>query len=241
MPTLAPVVRKPVTSWSYSRYALYKECPAKFAYKNLDKLPEPGSAAMERGSAIHTLAENHAKGALKTLPVELALFKEEFKALRAQKQKMIEENWTWTKDWASETTWNDWTGAWLRVKLDAAYLNPKANALVIIDHKTGKPRAENKAEYGEQLELYGLSGLVKFPDVKVVSPRLWYLDAGVIYPSGEANEPEIEYTREDEPRLKKLWIKRVEPMFRDKTFKPTPNARCGYCHYRSSNGGPCKF
>ena len=34
-----------VTAWSYSRYADYKQCPAKFKYKHLMRLPDPGSAA----------------------------------------------------------------------------------------------------------------------------------------------------------------------------------------------------
>lgn len=241
MVTKAAAVRKPVTSWSFSRYSDYKQCPAKFAYKHLDRLVEPGNAAMERGSAIHTMAEQYAKGTLKALPKELSLFKEEFAALRKEKVKMIEESWTWTNNWASETTYNDWNSAWLRVKLDAAYLNEKASALVVIDHKTGRFSDYNLPEYGEQLELYGLAGLLKVPDAKIVSPRLWYLDAGVIYPSGEPEQPELEYTRADEPRLRKIWLQRVKPMFADKTFKPKPNNKCTWCHYRKENGGPCQY
>jgi len=239
MPTPAPVSVKPISSWSFSRYSDYKQCPAKFKYKHIDKLKEPPNPAMERGSAIHKLAEDYALGKLPKLPVELKLFSEEFKRLKAEKVKVIEDQWTWSANWAGETAWNDWKGAWLRVKLDAAYLNTEYNALVIIDHKTGKLREDNHAEYREQLELYGLSGLLKYPDVKVVSPRLWYLDAGAIYPNGEPHEPEIEYTRADEPKLKKIWLKRIEPMMKDKSFRPKQNQFCNWCHFRKSNGGPC--
>jgi len=239
MPT--PAV-KPLTSWSFSRYGDYKTCPQLFKFKHLMGLKEPGNQAMQRGSDIHTLAENYANGKLKILPKELGLFKEEFKSLRAQKIKVIEESWTWTSGWAQETTWNDWAGAWLRVKLDAAYVNVEHNALVIIDHKTGKLNDYRKPEYHEQLELYGLAGLLKYPDVKVVSPRLWYLDAGVIYPNPEKpDEPELEYTRADEARLKKIWLKRIEPMFKDKTCKPKQNYNCKWCHFRKDNGGPCQY
>lgn len=241
MPTLAPVVRKPVTSWSFSRYSQYKKCPAFFAYKNLDKLAEPGNAAMERGGAIGKMAEDYVLGKLKTLPTELALFKEEFKALKAQKNKFVEENWTWTQNWAAETEWNDWNGAWLRAKIDAGYIIAEQSVAVIIDHKTGRFNLNNQAEYLEQLELYALSALVKFPDAKIASPRLWYLDAGLIYPDGSADQPELEYTQADVPKLKKVWLARVVPLFKDRQFKPKPNSGCQWCHYRKSNNGPCKY
>ncbi len=242
MPTPAKVTLPPVTSWSYSRYADYKKCPAFFKYKHLEKRAEPPSPAMQRGTDIHKLAENYANGALKTLPQELKLFAEEFKHLKAQKQKIIEDSWVWTQGWAGETTWNDWKGAWVRIKLDAAYVNTDHNALVVIDHKTGKCRPQEHAAYGEQLELYALAGLLKFPTIDVVSPRLWYLDAGVIYPNGGDDQPELEYTREDEPKLKKVWKMRTDPMFKDKTYKPTPSENsCFFCPYKAEKGGPCKF
>lgn len=230
-----------VTSWSFSRYVDYTTCPARFKYKHLDKLPEPPSPAMERGTAIHKLAEDYVKGALAKLPQELAQFKAEFARLKKEKIKFVEEQWAYRADWA-HTMWNDWTGCWLRVKMDVAYINVEHNALVPIDHKTGKFREEKNAEYLTQLELYGLAGLVQHPTVDVVSPRLWYLDQGRVYPDPEQDEPEIEYFRKDEAALKKKWTARVKPMFNDTTFRPTPSdAGCRYCHYRKANGGPCKY
>ena len=242
MPTPAAPRIRPLTAWSFSRYSDYKTCPALFKYKHLMGMKEPGNEAMQRGSDIHTIAERYTKGHITRLPPELSLFKDEFSSLKKQKHKYIEESWTWTKNWAGETAATDWNNAWLRVKLDAAYLNPQHNVLVVIDHKTGRLNDYKKPEYREQLELYGLSGLLKFPQVKAVSPRLWYLDAGVIYPDGaKPDEPELEYTRADEPRLRKLWLARIEPMFKDQTGKPKPSKACDWCHFRKSNGGPCKY
>ena len=229
---------KQITSWSFSRYNVYKSCPAKAKYKFIDKLQEPGSPQMDRGTEIHKLAEDYAKGLLKKLPAELSLFKEEFAALKKQKVKFIEESWTFKADW-SLTTWNDWNGAWLRVKLDAAYINPDHNVLVVVDHKTGKFRESKNDEYEEQLQLYGLAGLKKHPTVDAVAPRLWYLDEGVIHPDLETAE--IIYTRNDEKYLDKLWAGKTKKMLTDTTFKPTPGSACTYCHFRKANNGPCKF
>ncbi len=230
---------KKFTSWSFSRYMDYKGCPAKAKYKHLDKLAEPGNAAMERGSAIHTLAEQYTNGLIKRIPKELALFKEEFKDLKGQRVKVVEENWAWTQGFATETAWDNWTGAWVRVKLDVAFVDVDRNILVPIDHKTGKCRPQKQLEYEDQLQLYGLSGLLRFPDVAGVAPKLWYLDEGVIWP--DPAEEEIVYPRKDLEKLKKIWIKNVTPMLNDTSFKPKPGDACRFCHYKAANGGPCKY
>ena len=73
---------KQLTSWSFSRYSDYKQCPLKAKLKHLDKISEPPNEAMARGAAIHTLAEKYIKGEGRSLPPELKLFKDEFKKLR---------------------------------------------------------------------------------------------------------------------------------------------------------------
>lgn len=238
MVTKAPAKVPTVTSWSFSRYSDYKTCPYRFKEKHLLKKTEPPNAAMLRGAEIHTKAEHYTKGKLKTLPPELKLFEAEFKALKKEKVKFIEEQWAFTQNW-DLTQWSNWSECWVRIKLDAAYINTEHNALVVIDHKTGTPKDEKNDEYREQLELYGLAGLVQQPEVKVVSPRLWYLDAGEIYPNPE--EEEIEYTRADEPKLKKLWANRVKPMFNDRTFAPKPSNACRWCPFSKEKGGTCKY
>lgn len=238
MPKPAAPSFKPLVSWSFSRWSDYRKCPALFCYKHLQKLKEPPNPAMERGSAIHKLAEEYTLGRLKKLPKELELFKDEFAELKKQKIKFVEESWSFRKDWTL-TEYDDWNHCWLRVKTDAAYVHPKHNVLVVIDHKTGKPRPEKTEEYELQLELYGLAGLEQQPEIDLVSPRLWYLDVGEIYPNPE--EREIEYLRADQKELRKKWEARVAPMFKDTQFKPKPGDACRWCHYRKSNGGPCKY
>jgi PD-(D/E)XK nuclease superfamily len=235
MPKVIPIA--PVKSWSFSRYSDYMKCPAFFKYKHLDKIAEPPNPAMQRGTDIHAMAEKFVKGELKKLPKELELFADDFQRVRGQQEKVVEESWAFKSDW-SLTTWNDWNGCWLRVKMDLCYVNHEHNVAVPIDHKTGKCRDEEHAKYGEQLELYAIATLLQMPHVDVVSPRLWYLDHGVIFPDPEKEELEI--TRKDLPKLQKKWEKKVAPMFKDTVFKATPSATaCRWCHYRQSNGGPC--
>lgn len=235
---------KQITSWSFSRYSDYKQCPLKAKLKHLDKIQEPANDAMARGAAIHTLAESYIKGLLKKLPPELKKFEKDFKQFRAQYKKKIsgmtvEDNWAFTKDW-DETQWNNWTQCWVRIKLDCAH-HESDDTLIITDWKTGKFRPEQNEEYVEQLELYALAGMLLYEHIKTIKPRLVYLDTGDVYPTDNS----LTFTRADIPRLKKLWEKRTKAMVNDKIFAPRPNNKCHWCFYRKSNkaagGGQCKF
>lgn len=234
-----------LTSWSFSRYSDYKLCPLKAKLKHLDKISEPPNEAMARGAAIHTLAEKYIKGEARSLPPELKLFEGEFKKLRAQYKKkingmVVEDNWSFTRNW-DKTSWDDWIGCWVRIKLDCAH-HEDEETLVVTDWKTGKFRPELNEEYVEQLELYALAALLLHEHIQVVKPRLVYLDVGVVYP---AQDDKMVFTRADIPKLKKLWEKRTKAMMNDKQFAPRPNDKCRWCFYRSSNkaagGGQCKY
>lgn len=233
-----------LTAWSYSRYSDWAGCPLACKLKHIDRIKEPPNAAMERGIAIHTMAEGYVKGTLAKLPPELALFKDEFAMLRKlYKSKktpmMVEDNWAFTKDW-DESRWDDWTHCWVRIKLDCAhYITPVE--LVVTDWKTGKFSEYKAAEYMTQLSLYALSAMLLHPHLERVQVRLGFTDQGLMYPPAP-----LVYTREDLPKLKKEWNARVKPMMADTKFPPKPNHGCQWCYYGQSGkakGGPgiCKF
>jgi CRISPR/Cas system-associated exonuclease Cas4 (RecB family) len=248
MATKKVIPIKPITAWSFSRYSTYKQCPLKLKLSAIDKINEPPNEPMARGARIHNLAEDFIKGKVPKLAPELKLFDKEFKRLRTMFKKIsqsmvVEDNWAFTKDW-DETSWDNWTACWVRIKLDCAH-HESYTTLVVTDWKTGKFRAEMNEEYVEQLELYALSALLLHEHVEEVRPRLAYTDLGKIYPNG-TDEPELVYTRADIPRLKKLWEKRVKPMMNDTIFAPRPNSKCKWCFYGQAGkvkGGPgiCKY
>jgi len=233
-----------LTSWSYSRYSDWRQCPLKAKLKHIDKLKEPGSPAMERGNQLHKDAETYIKGLMPKLNPELGLFKAEFAALRklykSKKQPMIvEDNWAFAKDW-SESTWNDWVNCWVRIKLDCAHYVAEG-VMVVTDWKSGKPNDYKTMEYMEQLELYALAALLLHPHLEQVQVRIGWVDVGKMYPE----EPLI-YTPADTKRLRKEWDGRVRPMMADTKFVAKPNAMCRYCWFgqsKKAEGGPglCKF
>lgn len=234
MPT-KPLPR--ITAWSYSRWSTYSECPFKAKLKFVEKLKEPSSKAMERGSEIHTHAEQFVKGEQKRVHETLTLFSKEFRSLKKRKA-LAEHDVTFRKDW-SQTTWNDWNEAWVRIKIDALVPPNKQNVVEVIDYKTGKP----KDGYDAQLELYAVAGFLVYPQAEQVRTNLWYLDHGVIHGADSLRNPGSEgiYTRDMLQKLINGWERRVKPMLADTVFSPRPGPYCSWCHFRKANHGPCKF
>jgi len=219
-----------ITAWSFSRLQDYRKCPRFAKYKHVDKIREPGNEAMARGSAIGKMAEDFiiAKGKPKC-PPEIKEFELEFVELRKRKA-VCEDQWAFNSSW-EETGWFD-HDAWCRIKTDIYALNKQTNTLLVVDNKTGKVREEHQ----EQVKLYSLGGLLKFPAADAVDARLWYLDHGVEEPA----EPKL-YTPADIPKLKAYWAKQVKPMLADTRFAPKPSYGCRWCFFSKGNSGPCQY
>jgi hypothetical protein len=241
MATKLPPIVKKVTSWSYSTYAAHKKCARAYRLDYLSGLPkEAKSTALQHGIDVHGLAENYIRGVgPATLPSALKAFGSEFKRLRAKRKTLpssviIEDQWAFAKGWGP-SVYNDWVNCWLRVKLDLA--ERVGDTVTITDVKTGKYREDNNADYAEQLELYGLTTLLKFPG-SLVTARLLYVDAARVYPDPSA---EVSYQMRDLPALKKTWETRVKPMFNDTKFPPRPQFLCRFCRHSKENGGVCDY
>jgi len=214
------------TAWSYSRWATWKHCARKYKYKVIDKLPEPQGPAAARGDMIHKNAEQYVKRETPKLLQDLHLFKKELNDLRARGDALCELPIAITDNFEGFTEWFD-KDAWLRLKIDV-YHWLDDDTLRVIDYKTGKMYPEHKT----QMELYGLAGLIGGAS-KVVT-EVFYVDHGpkhnkvAIFDEGSYN------------RLVEQWTGRIEPMFEEKKFKPSPGPLCGWCAYSKKKGGPCE-
>ena len=226
---------KQFLAWSYSRLHTYQQCPLRAKLAFLDKVKEPESPALLNGSAVHKLAErfclpkDHPQK-LNVLPQELKNFKKEFMELR-KLNPQVEQQWAFTRDW-KPTGWFD-KDCWVRVVVDACFTHEVT--LTVIDHKTGgvNKTLEDLAEHKEQLSLYALCGMLRFPEVETVSVRLWYLDRG--------DQVTDTFTRKDIPALKKHWAKASSKMMADTMFAPRPGDYCRWCYYSQAKLKLCKF
>lgn len=230
-----------ITSWSFSRWNAYEECPFKARLKFVDKLTEPSGPALERGTALHRQAELYLIGDKKAVPKDLRLISKELKELRtagAVPEAEFAFNDRWEKvEWFAKD-------AWLRVKADAVVppiIDAKEPTVRVDDFKSGGKldtktgTVLSKEEYPLQLELYDLAGLLAYPVAEKAVSRLLFIDHGKVVASEETR------TRSDVKRLQKTWVTRTARMLRDTQFKPTPGNYCRWCHFRRANDGPCKY
>ena len=216
-----------VTAWSYSRIALWEECPYKFKLKHIDKLKEEQSPAMARGDKVHKGLAAHITGEA-PMPPEAKPFCGLVAELRTMPadNRVVEQQWGFNKSWRS-VGWFD-KACWVRVILDAGVVYPDGTADVV-DFKTGKKYGTN----ADQMELFALATFCRFPHLSHVTTRLWYLDSG--------DEDVAEFEQDARSEMIEKWEKRVAPMFADTTFAPRPNDKCKWCSFSKSKGGPCKF
>lgn len=229
-----------ITSWSFSRWAAYQNCPFAAKLKFIDKLKEPSSQALERGTALHLLCEEYLRGVRKVVPKDIKLIEKELKDLK-KRGAIPEAEFAFTKDW-EPVSWFD-KAAWVRVKADAV-IPPVTDAEVptveVHDFKSGgklQPNGEvvSKDEYPVQLRLYALAGLLTYPTAEKAHTSLIFIDHGKVVPM------EDEFTRKDVKILQKEWATRTKKMLNDTTYKPTPGNACRWCHFRKANGGPCQY
>lgn len=221
-----------LTAWSYSRWKTYDTCPLQAKYKFIDKLPEPASAAMERGSHIHDTIAAYLRGDLPeeahygTAPIPgWTYFGRLFNELR-RLEPLVEQEWGFTKKWGV----TGWFGSdtWFRSKLDAGVVYGDGT-VDVIDLKTGKPYKD----HAQQAELYAISIFRRYPETSHVTVRFWYIDTG--------EESVFRFSRDMIPPLLKAWTARAERMLNDRLFPPKPGQHCRWCPFAKAKGGPCKY
>lgn len=220
-------------AWSFSRWDVYRKCPFRAKLAFLDKIPEPERPLPkgktehynDRGSRVHEGMELYVRGEGE-LPEESAkYFQAEMdilKNLYAQNLVSLEGEWGFDKDWAAVAYRS--SDIWLRVKLDALVWR-RPHEVVAIDYKTGK-RFGNEIKHSEQMQLYALATLLKYPQVQLVHTELWYLDLDDL--------ARITYTREQGLRLFKKFDEEGKKITSELIWPARPNIfTCKWCPYNN--------
>lgn len=225
-----------ITSWSYSKLKCYETCPRQFRYKYIDRVPEPPSPAMARGTEKHLQLEQYISGEAARLPKELSdslgELRRDVQVLRKQPKAEAEVELAVDKRWRI-TSWTD-PRAWLRAKFDvrAPDVHPTNEQIGtrIIDHKTGR---ERPAEHSEQLELYSVMEFSVNKVIDYVVGEIFYVDHGrklsVLYNSRA-------FVLE---KLRDRWEDRATTMLRDRKYPAAPGRGCRWCSFSREKGGPC--
>jgi RecB family exonuclease len=232
----APAVKK-IKSWSYSRLLDFESCPLKAKLKIIDRIPEPERPlkpgqtehANDRGTRVHSEIELYVKGTGE-FPQEARHFKDEIESLKSHYKAgrvSLEGEWAFNKNWEPV----DWLVGWVRLKCDAVvFLTPTHAA--VVDYKTGR-RFGNEVKHGEQLQMYALSVLLKYPQIEHVTCELWYTDVNDL--------AVLDVVRPIGMRFLKPFDRRGTKMTEAVDFPPNANTySCQYCPYHPAKGtGDC--
>jgi hypothetical protein len=211
--------------WGWSKLDVFRTCKKKFEYQFIDKRPEPGNAAMERGSKMHEDIEAYLQGWISQLPPELLAWKDRFDELKAE-NFTAEQAVGISKDWIVLPDWFD-KRTWLRAKMDAKVL--KGDKLAVIDFKSGKYRIPSN----DQVELYAIVGQAMHPEVDEVTAEFWYIDQDDFYSKM--------YTKAELLQLRKKYEQEAGKIYSTEIWTESPSRDCKWCTYSKSKGGPCKF
>ena len=223
-------------AWSHSRLSVFEGCKYRFDLAYLQKIPEPERPlppgktehANDRGTRIHEAAERYIKGGVELID-ELQKFKEEFEQARemfAAGKATTEGEWAYTRNW-EPVAWMS-SDVWCRIKCDLVVHMTEADA-VVVDFKSGKRRF-NELKHAEQMQLYVLGALCKYPKIEKVTTELWYLDLDEI--------SSMTYTREQGLRFLKNFERRGTLLTECEEFPPNPNVHtCRFCPFKAKELG----
>lgn len=218
-----------INSWSFSRLLTFESCKYRAKLQWVDKVPDqqPKTAA-DRGTQIHQEAEDYVCGKA-PLTQNLRHFETDLAALArhyAEGRVTCEEEWAFDLGWSPA----DWRKGWLRLKCDAVcHLSP--SHVAVIDYKTGK-RFGNEVKHAEQLQLYALCSLLRYPEIDKVTCELWYLDQNEL--------ASFEMKRSQMSKYLRLFDQRGRSVTEETEFKPNPNIHsCRYCPYLKQ--GDCRY
>lgn len=228
------VSRKPLKSWSYSTFSMWRRCPQRIYFSKIERLPDPLGPAVQRGIEVHELAEKFVKGLVKELPTKgagkiLIPFQSDLVDLMRQPTIQTEIDFTCTRDW-KKTHWGDWGNAWVRAKLDFLY-RPEKDHFVLGDFKTGQIR-----DYTQQIELYALCCFKAHKAAQKVTAELWMLD----HSDADDAITSFEFDRKEEADLQAEWERRAKALMEDTEFRACPGNDCRFCPFSKLKSGPCE-
>lgn len=218
-----------LTQWSLSRLQAFELCPYRVKLQYIDKKPGIKSKSADRGSSIHKEAEDFITGKAE-FSKHLKNFYPEFEALRIEYEA---GRATCEEEWGFDQEWNvaPWETAWLRMKCDCV-VRKSETELLIVDFKTGQ-RHGNEIKHQQQLQLYAVAGLVKYPEVENVECELWYLDKNIL--------TSFPLCRDELDKYLQIFTEMGIRICSETEFKPNPNLHsCRFCPYNPDKENECE-
>ena len=202
---------------SKSQMNTYLQCPMKWKLQYIDGKKSKGSPAMDRGIAIHKQIEKYYgvdSSDISLIP--------NFLKFEERRLKNCPKDSKYLKPIAQElAVKND--NIKLRGFIDAVYLNPEDDGVIIIDWKSGKYRPDHFSDYRFELAVY--AELYKLQTG--VTPKYWgiyFVDADKLF---------FEPVKIISIKAMYKKVEKVRAGIEAKDYKCKPGILCRWCNFQS--------
>jgi hypothetical protein len=214
---------------SYSGMSMYENCPSAFRRRYIDKEETltgdgPPSPAMMRGTRVHRGCEMFLLGHMEDIPEEAESFRGLFYALRDERKARPEFRWAFDDNWEL-VSFDDKENGKVRGVLDIDYIHD--DTAHIFEIKTGKIYED----HAKQRNLYGLAGLLMYPEAHTVRVTNLYLDGAIT--------KETVLMRGQLDTWKYHWDRKINGCQPPQVYAAKPNWKCQFCPYSKHLGGLC--
>lgn len=233
-------MKPPISRWSFSSLREYERCPYALYLARVEKAPKPAydddpNHPLTRGSRVHKEAELYIQGQ-GALTRDLRKLEDELNGMRErfpEGQIQVEQVWAFDNDWTP--TDPAWDNPDHKATIICDVVEKKDGVVIVTDWKTGKSFGKDVA-HTQQLQLYAVAALMKYPDVDLVEARLGYLDEGKVKTK--------RYARNALGMLLPMWGMRSKKLLNALVFPAKANrGNCRFCDF-SRNGqgtGVCAY
>jgi hypothetical protein len=230
-----------IKSGSFSRLDVFESCKLRAKLAFIDRIREPERPplpngkeyANDRGTRVHEACDAFVQGKIDAVPDEAKLFLPELHKLRELHEDgrvYAEEMWCYDFAWEPVDA-TDWNNTVMRIKTDITVFQSD-DQVIIIDFKTGK-RFGNEVKHAQQLQLYGVGAVMRYPDVNHVTAELWYFDADELV--------SMKFERRHAMKFREGWDVRLDKMMSAKEFPASPSREnCRWCPFGPRGTGDCK-
>lgn len=206
---------------SKSQANLFMDCPYKWKKCYVDKIRSEPSVHQARGIRIHEKIENFYK---KMLPDdELKNFiKHELDRMNKLIASGKAEKKYFLPLFQELKMQNDELG--IKGIVDAVYINPDDDKLIVMDWKTGKYYKNNFDDYRFELALY--SELLRNSDITDEAPGYW----GIYFSDAD----ELFFEKIEQKYIDKMYEKldEVRKGIESEDYKPKKNKWCYFCQFK---------
>jgi hypothetical protein len=251
--TLEDLNTKPPFRWSFSQWENYNQCPQKWKFQSVLKLPRaPSGPAAARGLDMHDRCDKYITGHIDVTELQYGTpamrFGDKKPAVIASKYIPVLDAYKNHPNGDRSTERKvAFDGEWYCCSPKSKFVSciavldahryggergspdNESKILRIGEWKSGKP----KDTHADQRHLYTMFGLRLWMAYRVETTT-YYLEDTAPPARLVAEAPAFD-------KMKVKWQTRIELMQKDEMCAPRPGEHCNWCDYAKRKGGPCQF